>query len=256
MSVINLLKTLYVDGYKCLDNISIDFSQISLLIGKNGTVKTTVFEVIHKLQKFILGKRINSEEKRHYQIKELFAEGTRSQTINYCRQQCFNLTLENSGTVYTYILNINNFFEREIERLLLGNNSIKNNWSDTTSIFVLKSYQDDSLKKFLELVSNIFCPGNTIPSNIITDHYYRSINNKYDVYENFTNWYYYLLYLHDNYKIYSSYKDNIPALEKQLQQAINGFKHILFSSIAIPKKREVQNSLVLGNREHLTGNRE
>ncbi|NEQ41898.1 MAG: ATP-binding protein [Okeania sp. SIO3I5] len=108
--------------------------------------------------------------------------------------------------------------------------SIKNNWSGTTSIFVLKSYQDDSLKKFLELVSNIFCPGNTIPSNIITDHYYRSRNNKSDVYENFTNWYYYLLYLHDNYKIYGSYKDNIPALEKQLQQAINGFKHILFSS--------------------------
>jgi len=50
-----MLKRLYVHNYKCLVNFEINFDQdISLFLGANGSGKSTVFEVLDKLVRFIV----------------------------------------------------------------------------------------------------------------------------------------------------------------------------------------------------------
>jgi predicted ATPase len=48
-----MLKELYIDNYKCLVNFTFTPQNINLLLGENGTGKSTVFEVLRKLKLFI-----------------------------------------------------------------------------------------------------------------------------------------------------------------------------------------------------------
>ncbi|MDJ0839684.1 MAG: AAA family ATPase [Acidobacteriota bacterium] len=48
-----MLKQVYVDNYLCLVNFEIHFDRLNLLLGGNGTGKTTVFQVVQALQSFI-----------------------------------------------------------------------------------------------------------------------------------------------------------------------------------------------------------
>lgn len=51
-----MLKRLYVHNYKCLVNFEINFDKdISLFLGANGSGKSTVFEVLAKLKRVIVG---------------------------------------------------------------------------------------------------------------------------------------------------------------------------------------------------------
>jgi len=51
-----MLKRLYVHNYKCLVNFEINFDKdISLFLGANGSGKSTVFEVLAKLRRVIVG---------------------------------------------------------------------------------------------------------------------------------------------------------------------------------------------------------
>jgi len=50
-----MLQRLYVDNYKCLVNFSIEFDELSLLLGRNGSGKSTVFEVLKRIQQFLSG---------------------------------------------------------------------------------------------------------------------------------------------------------------------------------------------------------
>lgn len=48
-----MIKRLYVDNYKCLVNFTYKPGQLQLLIGENGTGKTTAMEVLLKLRDFV-----------------------------------------------------------------------------------------------------------------------------------------------------------------------------------------------------------
>ena len=48
-----MLKELYIDNYKCLVNFTFSPQNINLLLGENGTGKSTLFEVLRKLKQFI-----------------------------------------------------------------------------------------------------------------------------------------------------------------------------------------------------------
>ncbi len=50
-----MLKRLYIDNYKCLVNFEVNLDKTSLFLGDNGSGKSTVFDVLHKLQAFIGG---------------------------------------------------------------------------------------------------------------------------------------------------------------------------------------------------------
>ncbi len=50
-----MLKRIHIDNFRCLVNFELNFDSINLFLGGNGSGKSTVFEVLRKLQSFILG---------------------------------------------------------------------------------------------------------------------------------------------------------------------------------------------------------
>ena len=50
-----MLTRLYVDNFRCLVNFEMKLDRTALLLGANGSGKTTVFDVLRRLQRFLLG---------------------------------------------------------------------------------------------------------------------------------------------------------------------------------------------------------
>ncbi|MEA5577493.1 AAA family ATPase [Anabaena sp. UHCC 0451] len=50
-----MLKRIYIDNFRGLVNFELNVDSINLFLGRNGSGKSTVFEVLRKLQTFILG---------------------------------------------------------------------------------------------------------------------------------------------------------------------------------------------------------
>ena len=89
-----MLRRIYIDNYKCCVNLEIEFDAINLFLGDNGAGKSTVFEVLRKLQGLI---------SRGREIQEMFPTGdlTRWQLNSHQR---FELDLEGNGGLYKYEL--------------------------------------------------------------------------------------------------------------------------------------------------------
>ncbi len=113
-----MLKKLYVNNFKCLVNFEIKFSNINLLLGANGSGKTTVFEVLHKLQKFILGEFETTG--KYYQVSEIFHQQDLTRWQNSPIQK-FELEIAGNGGTYLYVLEIeypdNSFPKMRSEKL-------------------------------------------------------------------------------------------------------------------------------------------
>ncbi|AUT00566.1 ATPase [Nostoc sp. CENA543] len=91
-----MLKRIYIDNFRCLVNFEINFDSINLLLGGNGSGKSTVFEALRRLQLFIVG---------GYQIEGLFNffECTRWQKLPIQR---FELEIVGNHGTYKYELAI------------------------------------------------------------------------------------------------------------------------------------------------------
>lgn len=50
-----MIKRLYVDNFRCLDNFDLKLDRIVLLLGENGAGKSTIFDALRRLQRFLLG---------------------------------------------------------------------------------------------------------------------------------------------------------------------------------------------------------
>ncbi|MEH1765734.1 AAA family ATPase [Nostoc sp.] len=50
-----MLKRIYIDNFRCLVNFELNFDSINLFLGSNATGKSTVFEVLRKIQTFTSG---------------------------------------------------------------------------------------------------------------------------------------------------------------------------------------------------------
>jgi predicted ATPase len=89
-----MLKRLYVDNFKCLVNFEIKLDRLNLLLGDNGSGKTTVFDVIYRLQQFMAG---NENVASLFPVSAL----TRWQSNPLQR---FELDLDIEGDPYSYFL--------------------------------------------------------------------------------------------------------------------------------------------------------
>lgn len=94
-----MLKRLYIHNYKCLVNFEINFDQdISLFLGANGSGKSTVFEVLTKLRRVIVG-----EEK----VDHIFnCKDITRWLENKTTEARFELDIEIKDTIYKYLLEI------------------------------------------------------------------------------------------------------------------------------------------------------
>lgn len=50
-----MLTRMHIDNFRCLVNFDLKLDRLNLLLGENGSGKTTVFEVLRRLQSFLAG---------------------------------------------------------------------------------------------------------------------------------------------------------------------------------------------------------
>lgn len=99
-----MLKRLYVDNFRCLEDFELKFDSINLFLGDNGAGKSTVFEALSKLQRLITTDN---------NVRTIFklSDYTRWQSLNYYsleqnNPQVFRLEFLGNGGVYKYELKI------------------------------------------------------------------------------------------------------------------------------------------------------
>jgi len=91
-----MLKRIYIDNFRCLVNFELSVNSINLFLGSNGSGKSTVFDVLRKIQAFVSG-----DGKVDAIFKSL--DCTRWQTSLI---QSFELEIEGEGGTYKYELAI------------------------------------------------------------------------------------------------------------------------------------------------------
>lgn len=97
-----MLNRIYVNNFRCLVNFELRMESFNLFLGGNGSGKTTIFDVLRKLQKFILG---DQNFQQDYKVSDLFSyqDLTRWQTSNI---QKFELDIQGDTGIYQYTLEI------------------------------------------------------------------------------------------------------------------------------------------------------
>lgn len=143
-----MLKRIYVNNFRCLVNFELRVDSLNLFLGSNGSGKTTVFEVLRKLQKFILGDQAFQQD---YKVSDLFANKdlTRWQKSNI---QKFELELQGNDGIYKYTLEIEHQGEyapprMRLESLTFDGQPLFNFWVDPGDIGITvgqaRLYNDD-----------------------------------------------------------------------------------------------------------------
>jgi len=99
-----MIEYLKADNYKSLVNFKIDFSKINILLGSNGSGKSTIFFLIYSLRAFIRGDK---------KLENLFdfSTLTRWQTVNI---QTFELKITGKKQSFIYQLEIE--YNRDIKK--------------------------------------------------------------------------------------------------------------------------------------------
>jgi len=143
-----MLKRIYVNNFRCLVNFELTVAGLNLFMGSNGSGKTTVFEVLRKLQQFILGDQAFQQD---YKVSDLFASKdlTRWQKSNI---QKFELDIEGNGGIYKYTLEIEHQGDyapprMRLESLTFDGQPLFNFWVDPGHIGIsvgqARLYKDD-----------------------------------------------------------------------------------------------------------------
>ncbi|MEH1782612.1 MAG: ATP-binding protein [Nostoc sp.] len=123
-----MLKRIYIDNFRGLVNFEMNFDSINLFIGGNGTGKSTVFEVLRKIQTFVSGSK-NLEEIFEY------TDCTRWQTLPIQR---FELEITGNGGHYKYEFAIKHNQDKnhvEYERLWFNNQILLKFEGDEVQLF-------------------------------------------------------------------------------------------------------------------------
>lgn len=89
-----MINQLYIDNYKCFSNFDCKLGSLHVIIGKNGSGKTSVFDVIEKLRDFIC---IGTKSVDAFSTHTLTAWDTRA-------EQTFELGVAGNGGQYRYRL--------------------------------------------------------------------------------------------------------------------------------------------------------
>ena len=114
-----MLQELYINNYRCLVNFTLPIKKINLILGGNGAGKSTVFEVLSKLQMFITGMN------RDMLIK-IFPTETLTRWQNLSLQH-FELRLDIQNRIYHYKLALEHNRNKQLCRVQLEQLTIDGN---------------------------------------------------------------------------------------------------------------------------------
>ncbi|MCF7920422.1 MAG: ATP-binding protein [Candidatus Cloacimonetes bacterium] len=102
-----MLERLYINNYRCLVNFEITFDEMTLLLGVNGTGKTSIFDILHKLRKLII---------ENVKIGELFSAEDLTVWLD-SNIQTIELNVKGNGGEYKYKLEIEHNPEIDKQRI-------------------------------------------------------------------------------------------------------------------------------------------
>ncbi len=91
-----MLTRLSISNFRCLDNFSLEFGGEVLIVGRNGSGKSTVLDAISKLQRLISGRQ---------PLRELFLTNDLTGWTTL-ETMTFEIQVQTSGHVYDYTLTI------------------------------------------------------------------------------------------------------------------------------------------------------
>lgn len=103
-----MLKKVYIHNFRNFVNFEIELNNLNLLMGKNGSGKTSLFEVLRNLQQLIC-----DNEK----VEELFSSADLPRTGYASPIQKFELQLEGNGGLYSYVVEIKHDPSRRLVRI-------------------------------------------------------------------------------------------------------------------------------------------
>ena len=119
-----MITRFYVDNYKCLVNFEYKPQPLELIIGANGSGKSTVFEALDKVRQFVAGKA---------DARELFPPESGTKWMNNSTQ-AFEIDFEVEGIEVKYRLGVNldsESYRVEKELYQFGDEVIESSWSDS-----------------------------------------------------------------------------------------------------------------------------
>ena len=131
-----MFKRLYVDNYKCLVNFDLTFQDLTLLLGRNGTGKTSVLDIFYALRELLSG-RARIADPEIFPAHTLTAWQTRE-------LQVFEVEAELPGDTFVYRLQLEHDAKNHLSRI--SNESLLD--ADGRPLFEFKGgevhlYRDD-----------------------------------------------------------------------------------------------------------------
>ncbi len=91
-----MLQRIYIDNYKCLVNTEVEFGELTLLLGRNGSGKSSVVDVLDRLRRLIAGEA---------KVEKLFPSSSLTRWQSQ-RTQSFELSIKGNGGLYEYMLEL------------------------------------------------------------------------------------------------------------------------------------------------------
>jgi predicted ATPase len=230
-----MLKRLYVDNFRCLVDFELNFDSINLFLGDNGAGKSTVFDVLGKLQLLIINgdavedifkqsdlTRWHSNEKQTF---ELEASGNNGHYKYQLEVGKIDSTIE-EDFVFTnkYILNERLFFNQalllnvEEEKVEFYSDdgikysSTRYNYSQSIISILRSSSENKKLVWFRKKIKNLVVL--KISPNLIVSVSSQKNSFLTKKMENFVSWYRY---------IFADNQNKLTQLTESLQEILDGF---------------------------------
>lgn len=229
-----MLKRIYIDNFRCLVNFELDVDAINLFLGYNGSGKSTVFEVLQKIQAFVSGDG---------KVEGIFksADLTRWQTSQIQR---FELEIIGNGGIYKYELGIGYNLDKcrvEYERLWFDNQPLLKfelgevqlyrddfsegsqysfDWSQSIFPSLMPRSDNRKLTWFRERMAR-FIIVRIIPSLMVDESNQEEMRLTTKM-ENFVSWYRYL----------SEDQGKVAEIANILRDVIDGFTNFKFERVS------------------------
>jgi energy-coupling factor transporter ATP-binding protein EcfA2 len=229
-----MLKRIYIDNFRCLVNFELDFDAINLFLGANGSGKSTVFEVLQKIQALVSGDS---------KVEGIFkpADFTRWQNLQI---QHFKLEILGNDGCYTYQLEIDYYGNKcriRKEVLLFDNQPLLQfevgevqlyrddnsegpkyplDWSQSVLPSLMPRNDNTKLTWFRERMAR-FIIVQVVPS-LIVDESSKEQMRLTPKMENFVSWYRYL----------SGDQGKVAEIGNILRDVLDGFKSFKFERVS------------------------
>ena len=229
-----MLKRIYIDNFRCLVNFELNLDAINLFLGSNGSGKSTIFEILQKIQAFVSGDS---------KVEAIFkpADCTRWQTLQIQR---FELEIIGNDGCYKYQLGIGHNRDKshvEYERLWFDNQPLLKfelgevqlyrdnysegpqypfDWSQSMLPSLMPRNDNTKLTWFRERMAR-FIIVQMVPS-LIDDESNQAHKRLTPKMENFVSWYRYL----------SEDQGKVAEIGNILKKVLDGFANFKFERVS------------------------